>query len=139
MSSQHFARAIEVGHQAHRAAAKVSKSLFPGWRQRGFRRHLGRFIVALEQVPQNEAAALSAGDITALITLVNGVVGEAEAFMAERHDSTTAEVEQDRFVVTEIYQLRAIVESLARHVTADPTQVDLGWTMRTQLGNRPKH
>lgn len=138
MSSHHFGHAIDVGRQARVAAAKVRNSLFPGWRQRGFRRALGRFIVALEQVPQREAAALSTDDLRELNTVINGVIAEAEVFMAERHDSTTAEIEQDRFVVTEIYQLRAIAESLARHVTADPGLMDVGWTIRTQTGNQPK-
>jgi len=136
MSSQHFAQAIGVGRQAHVAAARVRNSLFPAWRQRKFRRHLGRFIVALQHVPQTEAAVLSVADIRALTDIVNQLVVEAEAFMAERPESTTKEVEQDRFVVTEIYQLRAIVESLARHVTADPTFTDLRWEMQSE--RRPR-
>lgn len=138
MTSHRFQDAIDIGRQSRHAAAKVRNSLFPGWRQRGFRRHLGRFIVALEHVPQDEAARLTSADIGELTSVIDAVVAEAEAFMAERHDSTTAEVEQDRFVVTEIYQLRAIAETLARRVTADPTLMDVGWTVRTQTGNRPK-
>lgn len=138
MSSHYFEAAIDVGRQTRTAAGKVRNSLFPGWRQRGFRRKLGRFIAALEEVPQAEAARLTADDIRALNGLVNSVVAEAEGFMAERHDATTAEVEQDRFVVTEIYQLRSIVESLTRRVTADPDSMDVGWTIRTETGNRPK-
>lgn len=138
MSSQ-FQRAIDTGRHARTAAAKVRNALFPGWRQRRFRRHLGRFIVALQSVPQSEAGRLTAADISTLTGIVNGVVLEAEGFMAERHDATTAEVEQDRFVVTEIYQLRAIVEMLARGVTADPNFMDVGFAIRTETGNRPKH
>ena len=138
MSSHHLQNAIDAGRQARNAATRVRNSLFPGWRQRGFRRHLGRFIVALEQVPQSEAGRLTVEDLRTLNDLVNSVVTEAEGFMTGRHDATLAEVEQDRFVVTEIYQLRAIMESLARHVTADPTVMDVGWTVRTQTGNRPK-
>ncbi len=136
MSSQRFAQAIGVGRQAHVASTKVSHSLFPSWRQRNFRRHLGRFIVALQQVPQSEAATLSAADIRSLTDMVNQVIAEAETFMAERPESTTKEVEQDRFVVTEIYQLRAIVESLARRVTADPNFTDLRSEMRSE--RRPR-
>lgn len=138
MSSHHFEMAMDVGRQTRTAAGKVRNSLFPGWRQRGFRRQLGRFIVALEHVSQHEAAHLKADQIRTLNGVVDSVVAEAEAFMAERHDATTAEVEQDRFVVTEIYQLRSIVESLARHVTANPHIMDVGWTVRTETGNRPK-
>lgn len=139
MSSPHFQHAIEIGRRARSAAAKVRHSLFPGWRQRGFRRKLRQFIQALEQVPQREAGALSGSDIAALNDVVDGVVSEAEAFMADRHDSTTAEIEQDRFVVTEIYQMRAIVETLTRRVTADPDVMDVSWTVRTQTGNQQKH
>ena len=138
MTSHRFQDAIDIGRQSRHAATKVRNSLFPRWRQRRFRRHLGRFIVALEHVPQDEAARLTSADIGELARVIDAVVAEAEAFMAERHDSTTAEVEQDRFVVTEIYQLRAIAETLARRVTADPTLMDVGWTVRTQTGNRPK-
>lgn len=95
--------------------------------------------MALQQIPQPEAAALTAADIAALNKIVDGVVAEAEQFMSERHDATTAEVEQDRFVVTEIYQLRAIVETLGRRVTADPAFMDLGFRIRTEHANRPKH
>lgn len=138
MSSRQFDVAIGVGHQARAAAGKVRNSLFPAWRQRSFRRHLGRFIVALQQVPQSEAAQLTTENITTLSELVGHVVVAAEAFMADRHLSTTKEVEQDRFVVTEIYQLRAIVETLARRVTADPAFTDVRWAMRTEPGNRLK-
>jgi hypothetical protein len=137
MSSQ-FQRAIDSGRQARAAAAKVRNALFPGWRQRRFRRQLGRFIVALQSVPQSEAGRLTAADISTLTGIVNGVVLEAEGFMAERHDATTAEVEQDRFVVTEIYQLRAILETLARGITADPNFMDVGFVIRTESGNQPK-
>lgn len=138
MSSQHFQHVIDIGRGARIAATKVRNSLFPGWRQRRFRRHLGRFIVALEHMPQREAATLSAVDLSTLGDLINNVIAGAETFMAEHHDSTTSEIGQDRFVVTEIYQLRAIAESLTRHVTADPALMDVGWTVRTQAGNRPK-
>lgn len=138
MAAPHFLNAINVGRHARSAAAKVSHSLFPRWRQRHFRRHLGRFIVALQQIPQAEAVTLTTADIAALNKVVDGVVSEAEAFMSERHDATTAEVEQDRFVVTEIYQLRAIVETLGRHVTADPAFMDLAWRIRTEHANRRK-
>lgn len=138
MSSDQFPRAVDAGRQARLAAAKVQNALFPGWRQRRFRRQLGRFIVALQSIQQTEASRLTAADISTLSGIVNGVVLEAEGFMAERHDATTAEVEQDRFVVTEIYQLRAIVETLTRRVTADPSLMDVGWAMRTELGNQPK-
>jgi hypothetical protein len=40
--------------------------------------------------------------------------------------------------VTEIYQLRAIVETLERHVTADPAVMDVGWTVRTETANQRK-
>lgn len=138
MSSPHLQHAIDTGRQTRNAATRVRNSLFPAWRQRSFRRHLGRLIVALEQVPQHEAAHLTPDDIRTLGGIVNNVIAEAEGFMSERHDATLAEVEQDRFVVTEIYQLRAIVETLTRHVTADPGVMDVGWTVRTQTGNRPK-
>jgi hypothetical protein len=138
MSSHHFETAIDVGRQTRSAAGKVRNSLFPGWRQRGFRRQLGRFIIALEQVPQREAETLTADQIRTLNGVVDSVVAEAEAFMAERHDATTAEVEQDRFVVTEIYQLRSIVESLTRRVTANPGVMDVGWTVRTETGHQRK-
>ena len=97
-----------------------------------------RFIVALQEIPQAEAAALTAADLSSLNAIVDGIVADAEAFIAEHHDVTTAEVEQDRFVVTEIYQLRAIAETLGRHVTADPHFTDLAWQMRTEYANRPK-
>ena len=138
MSSSHLQHAIDAGRRTQNAATRVRHSLFPGWRQRTFRRQLGRFIVALEQVPQHEASRLTPDDLRTLNGIVNSVIAEAEAFMDERHDSTLAEVEQDRFVVTEIYQLRAIVETLTRHVTADPSIMDVAWTMRTQRANRPK-
>lgn len=138
MSSHRFQHAIDVGRKAQIAASKVPNSLFPVWRQRAFRRQLGRFIVSLQAVPQHEAAKLSAESVAELNAVVEGVVAGAEVFMAERHDSTTSEIEQDRFVVTEIYQLRAAVESLARHVTADPNAMDVRWTMGTETRNQPK-
>jgi hypothetical protein len=138
MASQYLEHAMEVGRQSHIAATKVRHSMFPKWRQRAFRRHLGRFIVALQQIPQSEAAQLTAADFRALHDIVDSLVAEAEQFIAERHESTTAQVEQDRFVVTEIYQLRAIVETLERHVTADPAVMDVGWTVRTETANQRK-
>jgi hypothetical protein len=138
LALQHLEHAIDVGRKTRIAATKVRNSLFPRWRQRAFRRHLGRFIVALQQVPQTEAAQLTAADLAELNQLNDSLVAEAERFIAERHESTTAQVEQDRFVVTEIYQLRAIVEMLARHVTADPAVMDVGWTVRTETANRRK-
>jgi len=138
MASHQLQLAMEVGRQARLAATKVRNSLVPHWRQRAFRRHLGRFIVSLQAIPQAEAAQLTSADIRDLNTLISSVVAEAEAFMSERHDATTKEVEQDRFVVTEIYQLRAIAETLGRHVTANPDLMDLGWTMRNESGNQPK-
>ena len=132
MRAQQFHTAIDVGRQARAAADKVRHSLFPVWRQRAFRRHLGRFIVALEQIPQDEAAALSTDNIVELQRVVNGLVDAAEAFMAEHHDVTTKEIEQDRFVVTEIYQLRAIVETLARRFTPDPDFEDVEFKVRTK-------
>ena len=138
MSSQHFDNAINVGHQTLLAASKVRNSLFPSWRQRTFRRHLGRFIVALERIPQMEAEVLDGARIGSLNELIDALVDQAEAFMADRHDATTAEIEQDRFVITEIYQLRAIAETLTRRVTADPGVMDVSWTVRTQSGNQPK-
>lgn len=42
----------------------------------------------------------------------------------------------DRQVVSEIYELRAIVETLTRHVTADPGVMDVHWTVRTETANR---
>ena len=138
MSSDQFPRAIDAGRQTRTAAAKVRNALFPKWRQRRFRRQLGRFIVALQSIQQTEASRLSAADISTLTGIVNGVVLETEGFLSDHHDSTTAEVEQDRFVVTEIYQLRAILETLARRVTADPSFIDVGWAMRTESGNQPK-
>lgn len=138
MSSIHVTRALEVGRQTLLAAGKVHNSLFPNWRQRAFRRHLGRFIVALQEIPQTEAGVLTSQDIAHVSTIVDQLVTEADAFISARYDATTAEVEQDRFVVTEIYQLRAIVESLARRVTADPNAMDVGWTVRTQDANQSK-
>jgi len=138
MSSSHFEHAIDTGRQTRHAAAKVRNSLLRGWRQRTFRRHLGRFIIALEQVPQSEAARLTTDDIRLLNGVVTSVVTEAEAFMAARKNLTLAAVEQDRFVVTEIYQLRAIVETLTRRVTADPAVMDVAWTVRTETGNQTK-
>ncbi len=132
MPSPHLQRAVDVGRHAQAAAAKVRNSLFPHWRQRSFRRHLGRFIVALQEIPQAEAMALPTADIHALSDIVDGVVAEAEAFMSERHDATTKEIEQDRFVVTEIYQLRAIVETLARRFTPDPDFEDVEFKVRTK-------
>lgn len=138
MSSPQFDHAIDVGRQARAAAARVRNSLFPAWRQRSFRRHLGRFIVALQQVPQSEAEVLTAEGLGTLNEIVNSVIVEAEAFMAERHESTMKEVEQDRFVVTEIYQLRAIVETLGRRNTANRDFMDVRWEMRSQRDLPPK-
>jgi hypothetical protein len=138
MRSHQFQLAIDVGRRARSAASRVSNSLFPRWRQRTFRRHLGRFIVALQQVPQVEASRLSPEDISTLNAVIDDVVAEAEAFMADRHDATTKEIEQDRFVVAEIYQLRSIVESLTRRVSANPELMDVGWTVRTQSGRLPR-
>lgn len=138
MSAPNVTRAIEIGRQAQVAAGKVRNSLLPNWRQRAFRRQLGRFIVALQEIPQTEAGVLTAKELSELNAIVERVVTEADAFIAARFDATTAEVEQDRFVVTEIYQLRAILETLARHVTADPDVMDVSWTVRTQDSNRPK-
>jgi hypothetical protein len=139
MSSQRFQHAIDVGRGARTAATKVRNSLFPVWRQRAFRHHLGRFIVSLQAVPQEEAAQLTPADIREITSVVDGVVAEAEAFMSERHNATIKEVEQDRFVVTEIYELRSIVETLARRFTADPDSEDAGWQDRTKLAHRTKH
>jgi hypothetical protein len=138
MASHQLQLAIDAGRQARLAATRVRNSLFPHWRQRAFRRHLGRFILGLQAIPQAEAARLTPTDLRDLNALISSVVAEAEAFMSEHHDATTKEVEQDRFVVTEIYQLRAIAETLGRHVTANPELMDVGWTMRTESGNRPK-
>lgn len=132
MSSPQFDHAIDVGRQSRAAATRVRNSLFPAWRQRSFRRHLGRFIVALQQVSQAEAERLTSDGLRTLNDIVSSVIAEAEAFMAERHESTMKEVEQDRFVVTEIYQLRAIVETLGRRVTANPEFMDVRWEMRSQ-------
>lgn len=138
MGSQRFQHAIDVGRGARTAATKVGTSLFPAWRQRAFRRQLGRFIAALQSVPQDEAAHLTPDDIREVMSVVDGVVADAEAFMSQRHDATTKEVEQDRFVVTEIYELRSIVETLARHFTADPEFEDARWQDRTKLTHRTR-
>ena len=137
-SAERFEHAIAVGRRTRRAAGAVGDSFFPRWRQRAFRRHLGRFIVALQNVPQREAETLTRANLSALSSVVDGIVTEADAFMAEHHDVTTAVVEQDRFVVTELYQLRAIVETLTRHVTADPAFTDVAWSVRTESANRTK-
>lgn len=138
MASHQLQLAMDVGRRARIAAEKVRNSLVPGWRQRAFRRHLGRFIASLQQIPQSEAAQLTTDDIRHLNALVSSVIAEAEVFMSDRHDATTKEVEQDRFVVTEIYELRAIAETLSRRATASPDLIDLGWTMRTESKNQPK-
>lgn len=139
MSSHRFQHAIDLGLSARIAATKVPNSIFPVWRQRAFRRQLGRFIGALQAVPQEEAGQLTADDIREITSVVDGVVSEAEAFMSQRHNATTKEVEQDRFVVTEIYELRSIVETLARRFTANPDFEDVGWKERTKQAHRVKH
>jgi len=139
MSSHRFQSAIAIGRSARAAAAKVPDSIFPAWRQRAFRRQLGRFIAALQAVPQEEAGRLKPDDIREITSVVDGVVAAAEVFMSERHDATTKEVEQDRFVVTQIYELRSIVENLARRFTANPDVEDVGWKERTSQAHRPKH
>ena len=95
MSSIHVTRALEVGRQTLLAAGKVHNSLFPNWRQRAFRRHLGRFIVALQEIPQTEAGVLTSQDIAHVSTIVDQLVTEADAFISARYDATTAEVGED--------------------------------------------
>lgn len=126
--SRRFDRALEAGRAARLAAAAVRGAWFPRRRQRAFEHHLQTFIEAVEAVPQDEAAALSGPDIATLIDIADAVIREAEDFMA---DGRARDVERDRAVVTRIYRLRQDLESLARHVTADPAYLDLRWQVKT--------
>jgi hypothetical protein len=131
-----FDTAMAEGRLAHSLASRIGDGWLRGWRLRKFLRQLERFISALRHVPQSEAHGLTAARLRACSTLVDSIINDAEAAIAARKNPSPSQLNNDRQVVSEIYELRAIVESLTRHVTADPEFMDVNWTVRTETANR---
>jgi thiaminase len=123
---------LTLGAATHVRASTLSRSdgWFAGWHERRFGRAIRAFIRALESLPQSEAERTTVAQRSDLGTLINAIVSDIERFIERHNAGSLKRVERNRYLVNDIYHLRASFEALARGVTADPQYEDVRWEMK---------
>gem|GEM_PF-3519564 len=121
-------------------AARLSRtsSVLGWWHERKFVTAVDEFTRALRSLSQRTVEHATADEIRGIGVKVDAIIADAEVFISRHRNSSLKRVEQDRHLVTRIYELRASHEKVARGVTAEPGMTDLRWEVKLDAAHRDK-
>ncbi len=111
-------------------------SLLGWWHERKFAEAIDDFSASLRSLSQQEIEDAPAHDIQDIGEQIDAIVNDVEAFISRHGNSSLKRVEQDRHLVTRIYELRASFEKLSRRVTAQPGMTDVRWEVKMDTAHR---
>lgn len=122
----------------HIRAARLSRtsSVLGWWHERKFVTAIDDFTRALRSLSQRAIEHATDDEIREIGTKVDAIIAEVEVFIGRHGNSSLKRVEQDRHLVTRIYELRASHEKVARGVTAQPGMTDLRWDVKLDTAHR---
>jgi hypothetical protein len=123
---------LRLAATTHLRASALSRSngWFTRWHERRFTRTIARFIDGLESLPQSAAQRITAQERAGLGERIDAVIADVERFVARHHAGSLKRIERNRYLVKDIYHLRAAFETLARGATADPQFEDMRWELK---------
>lgn len=116
----------------HAAQMRQGRGIIGWWRERRFAKSIDHFAETMRGLPQAEVETAPEASLRHIGDMVDAIVRDVEEFIAGHRSTNLKRVERDRFLVRQIYDLRASYEKISHRITPREDMTDLRWEMQHQ-------